>query len=123
LTKLHVPSVVCGGLRDPVDYSENRLFENDRSGRSEYDKVTRLAADGWELVAATPVTSAGTTTELVFSFKRPVDDNYVSVPGTTENMPWTPSAALVGRPKHASETQPEHGTDAIGRTGALCCLP
>ena len=43
-----------------------------KSGKTQWDTLTDLAADGWELIDATPITFGGTTSEILYTFKRPV---------------------------------------------------
>jgi hypothetical protein len=47
----------------------------DKEGKTEWEKLQKLAADGWELISVTPiasVTSLGHTTTLLYTFKRPL---------------------------------------------------
>lgn len=47
----------------------------DKEGRSDWDKLKGLAAEGWELVSVTPITVApnsGQTFTLLYTFKRPL---------------------------------------------------
>ena len=43
-----------------------------KTGRTQWDKLTDLAASGWELVDATPIALGGTTSEILYTFKRPI---------------------------------------------------
>jgi len=44
------------------------------TGRTQWDTLTELAASGWELIDVTPITVGGTTSEILYSFKRPVEE-------------------------------------------------
>jgi uncharacterized protein DUF4177 len=47
----------------------------DKEGRTEWDKLQKFAADGWELVSVTPIVTASNlshTSTLLYTFKRPV---------------------------------------------------
>jgi hypothetical protein len=44
-----------------------------KTGRTHWDRLTDLASGGWELVDVTPIAYGGTTTEILYTFKRPVE--------------------------------------------------
>jgi hypothetical protein len=44
-----------------------------KTGRTQWDNLTGLASSGWELVDVTPGNSGGTTSEILFTYKRPVE--------------------------------------------------
>ncbi len=46
--------------------------EQGRDGRTTVDDLNDLAAEGWELVAVTPILTDANTRQLLFSFKRPL---------------------------------------------------
>ena len=42
------------------------------TGKTSWDELKELAADGWELVSVTPIAvRAGSTASLLYTFKRP----------------------------------------------------
>jgi hypothetical protein len=42
-----------------------------KTGETKWDKLTELASDGWELIDVTSFTFGGTTSEILYTFKRP----------------------------------------------------
>jgi len=44
-----------------------------KTGRTQWNTLTDLASKGWELVDVTPITVGGTTSEILYTFKRPVE--------------------------------------------------
>ena len=44
-----------------------------KTGRTQWDILTDLASSGWELVDVTAITVAATTSEILYTFKRPVE--------------------------------------------------
>ena len=57
-----------------VDLSLLRT-EKDKDGKTAWEKLQQLAADGWELVNVTPIVTASSlsyTSTLVYTFKRPM---------------------------------------------------
>jgi len=42
-----------------------------KTGKTGWDELKALAADGWELVSVVPVNHGGGTTYLLYTFKRP----------------------------------------------------
>lgn len=44
-----------------------------QTGKTQWDRLKDLASSGWELVDATPITLGGTTTGILYTFKRPVE--------------------------------------------------
>lgn len=49
----------------------NLWKKKDKDGKSEFDYLRSLAAEGWEPVSATPINTGGTTSMVFFTFKRP----------------------------------------------------
>jgi hypothetical protein len=47
--------------------------KKDKDGKSEFDYLRSMGAEGWEPVSATPVNVGGTTSEVMFTFKRPLE--------------------------------------------------
>jgi hypothetical protein len=47
--------------------------KNKKTGKTKWDKITELASDGWELVDVTSINFGGTTSEIVYTFKRPTE--------------------------------------------------
>ena len=45
----------------------------DKDGKSAFDKVNAMAAEGWELVSVTPMDENGWTHQVLFTFKRPLE--------------------------------------------------
>ena len=44
-----------------------------KTGKAKWDRLTDLASEGWELVAVTSITLGGTTSEILYTFKKPVE--------------------------------------------------
>jgi hypothetical protein len=44
-----------------------------KTGKTKWDKLTNLASEGWELVDVTSITLGGTTLEILYTFKRPIE--------------------------------------------------
>jgi hypothetical protein len=44
-----------------------------KAGKTKWDKLTDLASSGWELVDVTSITIGGTTSEILYTFKKPVE--------------------------------------------------
>lgn len=59
----------------PIDPNQNAMaaldFENENTGKTAWDELTRMASDGWELVSVTSITISGYTKQLLYTFKRP----------------------------------------------------
>jgi hypothetical protein len=50
----------------------NNKFE---TGKSDWDELKKMASEGWELVSVTPIANVnGNTTQLLFIFKRPIEN-------------------------------------------------
>ena len=57
------------------------LIWNDKNdaGKTDFDKITEMGLNGWELVSVTPVAvyaspnMSGATYEILFTFKRPIE--------------------------------------------------
>lgn len=59
----------------PVNQVCSRIWtEKGSDGLSSYEKINKLAEDGWELISVTPVSGmfAGRTSEILFTFRRPI---------------------------------------------------
>ena len=62
-------------------YASSLWSESDKKGKSAFDYVSELGAQGWELVSVCPIvaTSWGgqytQTDHLLFTFKRPVESD------------------------------------------------
>jgi len=48
--------------------------KKDKDGKSEFDYLLSMAAEGWEPVDATPITAGGSTSMVMFTFKRPIEE-------------------------------------------------
>jgi hypothetical protein len=46
--------------------------EHGRDGRTAIDELNDLGAEGWELVAVTPIDTDANTRQLLFTFRRPL---------------------------------------------------
>lgn len=44
-----------------------------KTRKTKWDKLTGLASEGWELVDVTSITLGGTTSEILYTFKRAVE--------------------------------------------------
>jgi hypothetical protein len=44
-----------------------------KTGKTEWDELTKLASEGWELIDVTSITIGGTASEILYTFKRPVE--------------------------------------------------
>jgi hypothetical protein len=44
-----------------------------KTGRTLWDMLTDLASSGWDLIDVTPITVGGTTSDILYTFKRPVE--------------------------------------------------
>ena len=51
--------------------SEVWTKKDKKTGKTAWDELRALAADGWELVSVVPITNQGFTTYLLYTFKRP----------------------------------------------------
>ncbi len=61
-----------GGITGGV-YDAGHLWGvKHKDGTSTWDSLAKLAAEGWELVAVTPINVSGFTHQLLFTFKRPM---------------------------------------------------
>lgn len=47
--------------------------KKNRDGKTDWDIIREMGQDGWELISATPITFGGTTLEVLFTFKRPIE--------------------------------------------------
>jgi len=54
------------------DISRIWTRKDKRTGQTQWDALNDLAFRGWELVDVTPIKLTGTTTELLYTFKRPL---------------------------------------------------
>jgi hypothetical protein len=48
--------------------------KNKKTGKTKWDKITDLATDGWELIDVTSITLEGITSEILYTFKRPIEE-------------------------------------------------
>lgn len=66
-------SLYAGSLLGPV--SSSRVWTGkDKTGKTQWDYLTEIASQGWELVSVTPINNKdGSTFELLFTFKRPIE--------------------------------------------------
>lgn len=72
MTKWELASYVAhGGMIGPIDISSLYTNKDKKTGKTAWNDLTDMAADGWELVSVTPISLGGTTTSVLFSFKRP----------------------------------------------------
>ena len=46
-----------------------------KTGKTKWDKLTNLASEGWEPVDVTSITLGGTTSEILYTFKRPIEES------------------------------------------------
>ena len=46
-----------------------------KDGTTTFDVVVQHAEEGWELVNVTPINEDGTTRYILFTFKRPIENN------------------------------------------------
>lgn len=46
--------------------------KDSKTGLTNWDEIAKYGQDGWELVSVTPLAIGGSTTQLLYSFKRPV---------------------------------------------------
>ncbi|MGW8145148.1 MAG: hypothetical protein ACWGN2_12195 [Anaerolineales bacterium] len=44
-----------------------------KDGKSEFDFLREMASEGWEPVSATAINVGGTTSDVMFTFKRPLE--------------------------------------------------
>jgi hypothetical protein len=44
-----------------------------KTGKTKWDKLTELASEGWDLVDVTSINFGGTTSEILYTFKKPVE--------------------------------------------------
>lgn len=63
--------VAHGGAIGAIDISSLTTKRDKETGNTAWNDLTDMATDGWELVSVTPIALGGTTTSLLFSFKRP----------------------------------------------------
>jgi hypothetical protein len=49
----------------------NLWNKKNKEGKSDFDKLLIMASEGWEPVSATPINTGGTTSVVMFTFKRP----------------------------------------------------
>ena len=71
----HVVSITKANFRTVTVDPAHVWTIKDKEGRTEWDKLQQFAADGWELVSVTPITTTTTTSytsTLLYSFKRPL---------------------------------------------------
>ncbi|MGW8145101.1 MAG: hypothetical protein ACWGN2_11950 [Anaerolineales bacterium] len=47
--------------------------KKDKDKKSEFDFLRELASQGWEPVSATAINVGGTTSDVMFTFKRPLE--------------------------------------------------
>ena len=45
-----------------------------KTGKSNWDDLKDMAAEGWELVSITPIEMRAYTSQLLYTFKRPIED-------------------------------------------------
>jgi hypothetical protein len=53
-------------------------------GSTDWDHIMQMGQEGWELVAAFPVTASGTTLYITFIFRRPLRAARPAEPGESE---------------------------------------
>ncbi|MCX6083292.1 MAG: DUF4177 domain-containing protein [Chloroflexi bacterium] len=70
----HAVNIVKVGFTVP-EINPTFIWERkDKEGKTDWDKLNKLANDGWELVSVTPIVTAhsGQTFQLLYTFKRPL---------------------------------------------------
>ena len=48
--------------------------KKNEKGKTDFERMKELSAEGCELVSTTPINSKGTTYDLMFIFKRPIEE-------------------------------------------------
>jgi hypothetical protein len=66
-------SVMPCGLGFGGNVTDMWSKKDKKTGRTQWDKLTDLASSGWELIDVTPINVGGTTSEILYTFKRPVE--------------------------------------------------
>jgi len=54
---------------------EKLLDKDEKTGKSAWDSLQAKAESGWELVSVTPINRDGYTLDLLYTFKRPIEDS------------------------------------------------
>lgn len=81
MQKWEITAIVCKnifttGLNPVLDGTQlwNRKIKGE--DKTEWEMITCLAQQGWELICVTPLTGrTGWTDQLLFTFKRPADES------------------------------------------------
>ena len=66
----------CELLSLPIKVNASLVWtrKDKNTGKTDFDKLQELSAQGWELVSVTPITFTGSTRELLYTFKRPIEE-------------------------------------------------
>jgi hypothetical protein len=65
--------VVACGLGFGAKVTDIWSKKDKKTGETKWDMLTGLASRGWELIDVTPVNLGGTTSEILYTFKRPIE--------------------------------------------------
>jgi hypothetical protein len=69
-------SIMKSGFVSPPTVDPSFMWtEKDKQGHTQWENLQKLAAEGWELVSVTPITTApnhSQTFTLLYTFKRPL---------------------------------------------------
>jgi hypothetical protein len=74
--KSEAVNIVKSGFVGPSTVDPSFMWtEKDKQGHTQWEKLQKFAAEGWELVSVTPVTTAPASSQtftLLYTFKRPL---------------------------------------------------
>ena len=82
-------------------------------GSTDWDQINKLGEEGWEMVNAFPVESAGTIQYLAFIFKRP--KRPASLPPAPQSAA---EASVAGEPIRQTESNPSPEDSSADPSGA-----
>jgi len=71
----------CANIMNPgffISWSDGSNFTKSKSGKTDLDTIEEMGEAGWELVGVTPIATgignhSGITSQLLFTFKRPIE--------------------------------------------------
>lgn len=65
--------VVSYGLGIGGNVADIWSKKDKKTGKTKWDTLTDLSSKGWELIDVTSITFGGTTSEILYTFKKPIE--------------------------------------------------
>jgi hypothetical protein len=74
MKKWELTAIVCDVSGFKTDASRVWTQKYKSTGKSDWDQLSEKAKEAYELVSVTSINSQGYTVQLLYTFKRPIED-------------------------------------------------